>query len=86
MERNFDLSDPTDLEMLNAEFESYSPEDWQEYIDFTLEPDNKKIVSYDERGVLMQMRKKALYKGYPSPKQILWALKIIDKIEEAKEK
>lgn len=85
MARNFDLSDPTDLAMLNAEFESYTPEDWQEYIDYTLQPGNKRKISYDERGCLMTMRKKALYGGYPSPRQILWALKIIDKIEEKKE-
>lgn len=84
MSRNYDLSDPTDLQMINAEFENYSPEEWQEFIDFSLLPENKKIVSYDERGILMQMRKKALYKGYPTPKQIVWALNVIDKIEEAK--
>lgn len=86
MARNFDLSDPTDLAMLNAEFESYKPEDWQEYIDLSLAEGFKRVISYDERGCLMAVRKKALYKGYPSPKQILWALNIIDKLEEAKEK
>ena len=34
----------------------------------------------------MAVRKRALYGGYPSPKQILWALNIIDKLEAAKEK
>jgi hypothetical protein len=85
MARNFDLSDPTDLAMLNAEFESFTPEDWQEYIDLSLEPGYKRTLSYDERGCLMAVRKRALYGGYPSPKQILWALNIIDKIEAAKE-
>lgn len=82
MTREYDLSDPTDLELLKSDFEAFSPEDWQEMIDFSLESDNKKAFSYDERGCLMAARKKSLYKSYPSYKQMIWALKIADKIEE----
>ncbi|MEZ5040235.1 MAG: hypothetical protein R2828_10090 [Saprospiraceae bacterium] len=82
--RNYDLSDPTDLEMLKSDFEVYSPDDWQEMIDFSLADGNKRKVSYEERGCLMVARKKALFNGYPSAKQMVWALKIADKIEEFK--
>jgi len=86
MSRNYDLSDPTDLEMLKSDFEVYSADEWQQMIDWSLEDGNKKVLSYDERGALMTARKKALYKGYPSYKQMVWALKIADKIEEAQKK
>jgi len=84
MAREYDLSDPTDLEVLKSDFEFYTADEWQGFIDWSLLPENKKQLSFDERGCLMTARKKALYKGYPSPKQMAWALKIVDKIEEAK--
>ena len=86
MSRNYDLSDPTDLDVLKADFEAFSSEEWQEMIDFSLLPENKKILSYDERGCLMVARKKAVYKSYPSYKQMIWALQIADKIEAARGK
>lgn len=82
MPRTYDLSDPTDLELLKSDFEAYSADDWQEMIDYSLEPDNKRLLSYDERGVLMAARKKALYKSYPTYKQMIWALQIAEKVEE----
>ena len=84
MSREYDLSDPTDLEVLKSDFEFYSADEWQEFIDWSLLPENKKKFSYDERGCLMTARKKALYNSHPSSKQMVWALKIVDKIEEIK--
>lgn len=84
MPAEYDLSDPTDLELLKSDFDAYSPDDWQSLIDFSLEAENRKKFSYDERGCLMAARKKAMYKGYPSPKQMVWALKIAEKAEELK--
>ncbi|MCO6491207.1 MAG: hypothetical protein J5I98_22515 [Phaeodactylibacter sp.] len=85
MAREYDLSDPTDLEVLKSDFEFYSADEWQEFIDWSLLPENKKKFSYDERGCLMVARKKALYNSHPSAKQMVWALKIVDKIEEIRE-
>lgn len=82
MSRNYDLSDPTDLEVLKSDFEMYSADDWQKMIDYSLEDGNKSLLNYDERGVLMQARKKALYNNHPSSRQMVWALKVADKVEE----
>ena len=84
MSREYDLSDPTDLEVLKSDFEFYSADEWQEFIDWSLLPENKKQLSFEERGCLMAARKKALYNSHPSSKQMVWALKIADKIEEVK--
>ena len=84
MAREYDLSDPTDLEVLKSDFEFYSADEWQEFIDWSLLPENKKQPSFEERGCLMAARKKALYNSHPSSKQMVWALKIADKIEEVK--
>ena len=81
MERNYNLQDPTDLEILKSDFEFYSADEWQEMIDFTMIAAYKRKFSYDERGILMQARKKASYHGHPTSKQMVWALKIADKIE-----
>ncbi len=82
MSRNYDLSDPTDLEVLKSDFEFFSADEWQEMIDWSLLPENKKKFNYEERGVLMTARKKALYNSHPTAKQMAWALKVADKIEE----
>jgi exodeoxyribonuclease V alpha subunit len=58
MSREYDLSDPTDLEMLKSDFDAISADEWQEYIDLTLQDEHKKKFSYDERGCLMIARKK----------------------------
>jgi exodeoxyribonuclease V alpha subunit len=81
MERDYNLQDPTDLEILKSDFEFFSADEWQEMIEYTMIAAHKRKFSYDERGILMQARKKALYKGYPTAKQMLWALKVADKIE-----
>lgn len=81
MIREYDLSDPTDLEMLKSDFEIYSADEWQEFIDFSLQDGNKRKLSYEERGCLMTARKKASYNNHPTSKQMVWALKIADKIE-----
>jgi exodeoxyribonuclease V alpha subunit len=82
MIRDYDLSDPTDLEMLKSDFEMYSANEWQEFIEFSLADGNKRKISYEERGCLMTARKKASYHGHPTAKQMIWALKIAEKIEE----
>jgi len=81
MERNYNLQDPTDLDILKSDFEFYTADEWQDMINLTMHPRFKRKFSYDERGCLMQAGKKALYKGYPTPKQMVWALSIADKIE-----
>ena len=86
MDRSYDLSDPTDLEVLKSDFEFYSADEWQEFIDWSLLPENKKSLSYEERGCLIAARKKAIYNNHPTAKQMVWALKIADKIEEIQKK
>lgn len=86
MATEYDLSDPTDLDLLKSDFEMYSADDWQKMIDYSLEEGNKKLLSYDERGILMQARKRSLYNSHPSSKQMVWALKIAEKVEEHQKK
>lgn len=82
MPRNYDLSDPTDLELMKSDFDSISADEWQEFIDFTLQDGNKKMLTYKERGVLMEARKKRLYNNYPSIRQMAFALEVAEKVEE----
>lgn len=84
MERNYDLQDPTDLDILKSDFEFYTADEWQEMIEFSMLLENKRAFSYDERGCLMEARKKATYNNFPTPKQMVWALKLADKMEEMK--
>jgi hypothetical protein len=62
----------------------YNADEWQKMIDYTLQDGNKRLLTYDERGVLMQARKKAIYNNHPTSKQMVWALEVADKIEAHK--
>lgn len=86
MDNKYDLSDPTDIDILKSDFDFYDADEWQEMIDWSLLPENKRSFTFDERGCLMQARKKSLYNNYPSTKQMVWALKIAAKVEAYKKK
>lgn len=81
----YDLSDPTDIAILEGEYANYSNEDWQEYIDFTWDEANKASFNRAERDCLGRMRNQAGKYRKPSPKDIRYGLSIIDKIESMKE-
>lgn len=83
--RNYDLSDSTDLELLKSDFEAFKPRDWQDLIDFSMDEKNEGKVSYEERGCLISVRKKALSKSLPAYRLMVWALNIADKVEEMME-
>lgn len=79
--RNYDLSDPTDLELLKSDFEAFKPRDWQNLIDFAMDEKNEGKVSYEERGCLMTVRKKTISKSFPPYRLMVNALNIADKVE-----
>lgn len=86
MSQTYDINDPTDLAILGADYEGISDNEWQAYIEFTQQPEYKKQFTFEERGCLMTMAKQAGQYRKPTPKQMLWGMGIVDKIERLKEK
>lgn len=81
MARQYDLNDPTDLDIMRADYERISEKEWQTYIDFTQLPEYKRLFTFDERGCLMRMAKQAGQYRKPADKDIRWGLGLADKIE-----
>jgi len=74
----YDINDPTDLDIMRAQFDMLSHEDWAEYIEFA----EAKSIGYKKINVLKSSSRKAGIAKYLSPKVISWVLDIVDNLEE----
>lgn len=81
MAQQYDLNDPTDLDIMRGKYDEYSQEEWQEYIEFTQLPEQKRSFTFDERGCLMRMSQQAGQYRKPADKDIRWGLSLADKID-----
>ncbi|MBP6236519.1 MAG: AAA family ATPase [Saprospiraceae bacterium] len=81
MAKQYDINDPYDLDIMRAHYDNYSNAEWQALIDFSLLPENTRVLSFDERKCLIRMAQKAGQYHRPADKDIRWGLGLADKIE-----
>ncbi|MFT7588564.1 MAG: exodeoxyribonuclease V alpha subunit [Limisphaerales bacterium] len=74
----FDVNDPTDVDIMRAQFDIISHAEWEDYIERATERD----IGYKNLNVLKSASRKAGISKYLSPKVIVWVLSIIEKLEE----
>ncbi len=74
----YDINDPYDIATMNAKFDGYSEDDWENYIELA----EQKNFDFRSVGQLKTALKKARLSKYLSPKQIVVALSIVDKLDE----
>ena len=74
----YDINDPTDLDIMRAQFDIISNGEWEDYIDIAL----AKNIGYKKISVLKTAARKAGISKYLSPKVISWVLSIIEQLEE----
>lgn len=75
---DYDINDPTDMDIMRGQFDRISHDEWDEYIEFAVE----KNIGSKRINVLRSSSRKAGISKYLSPKVIHWVLSIIDQIEE----
>jgi exodeoxyribonuclease V alpha subunit len=75
---NYDINDPYDVELINAEFDGYSEEDWDRYIELSKE----KKFAFKSVGMLNTARKKARLSKYLSSKQIVLMLSLVEQLDQ----
>ncbi len=63
---DYDLQDPTDLDIMRGQFNMYTAEEWQEYIDLAEE----RGMGYKNINILNTAQRKAGIAKYLSPKVI----------------
>ena len=74
----YDINDPTDLDIMRAQFDMYTREEWDEYIELAEE----KKLGYKNVNMLKSASRKAGIAKYLSPKVIAWVLSLVDRMEE----
>ncbi len=74
----YDINDPTDLDIMRAQFNMITHEEWDEYVEIAEE----RKMGYKNINILKSANKKAGIAKYLSPKVISWVLDLVDKIEE----
>ncbi len=77
----FDINDPTDLDIMRAQFDMISHEEWEDYINIAEE----KEMGYKNVNILNTALKKAGLAKFLSPKVIVWILSLVEQLDEEKE-
>lgn len=77
----YDLQDPTDLDIMRGQFNMYSADDWQEYID---EAEERQI-GYKNINILKTAQRKAGIAKFLSPKVVNWVLSLVDQLDAEEE-
>lgn len=73
----YDLTDPTDVDIMRGQFNMYSADDWQEYIELAEE----RNIGYKNINILKNAQRKAGIGKFLSPKVINWILSLVDQLD-----
>ena len=74
----YDINDPTDLDIMRAQFNMISHEEWDEYVELAEE----RKMGYKNVKILKTATRKAGIAKYLSPKVINWVLSLVDQIDD----
>lgn len=73
----YDLNDPTDVDIMKAQFDMYTAEEWEEFI--KLAEEDK--MGYKNINILKTASRKAGMSKYLSVKVINWVMSLVEKLE-----
>lgn len=73
----YDLNDPTDLDIMRGQFNMYTADDWEEYIELAEE----RKIGYKNVNILKSAQRKAGIAKYLSAKVINWVLNLVDQLD-----
>ena len=77
----YNLQDPTDLDIMRGQFNMYTADDWQEYIEVAEE----RSIGYKNVKILKTAQRKAGIAKYLSPKVINWVLNLVEELDMEEE-
>lgn len=77
----YDLNDPTDVDIMKAQFDMISIAEWDEYIELA-EADK---MGYKNINILKTASRKAGMSKYLSVKVINWVMSLVDKLDYEEE-
>ena len=74
----YDINDPTDLDIMRAQFDMITHKEWENYIELAEE----RNIGYKNINIIKSASRKAGISKYLSPKVINWVLSLVDQLEE----
>jgi len=74
----YDINDPTDLDIMRGRFNMYTADEFEEYIEIAEE----RGLSYKNIKILKTAQRKAGIAKYLSPKVIKWVLSVVEGLDE----
>jgi hypothetical protein len=74
----YDINDPTDLDILRAQFDIISNNEWDEYIQIAEE----RNIGYKNINILKSASRKSGMAKYLSPKVLLWVSNLVERLDE----
>ena len=74
----YDMNDPTDVDIMRAEFDGYTADDWEEMMEVA----ESFSMRRKEIGMLRTALRKAQMGKYLSIKQIYFILQVVERLEE----
>lgn len=77
----YDLQDPTDVDILRANFDIISRSEWDEYIALAEE----RNIGYKNINILKTAERKAGISKFLSPKVILWVMNLVERLDADEE-
>lgn len=78
---DYDLQDPTDLDIMRGQFDMHTADDWQEYIDLA----EARQMGYKNINILKTAQRKAGIAKFLSPKVINWILSLVERLDSEDE-
>jgi len=74
----YDLNDPTDLDIVKGQFDMITHEEWEEYIALAEE----RSMGYKNINILKSAMRKAGMSKYLSPKVLGWVMSLTERLDE----
>lgn len=74
---DYNLQDPTDLDIMRGQFDMYTSDDWQEYIELA----EDRGMGYKNINILKTAERKAGIGKFLSPKVINWILSLVEQLD-----
>ncbi len=75
---NYDLQDPTDLDIVRGLFDRITHEEWDEYIELAEE----RSIGYKNVNILKSVQRKTGMAKYLSPKVLSWVISLVERLDE----
>jgi len=77
----YDINDPTDLDIIRGQFNMYTADDWQEYIDEA----EARAIGFKNVNILKSAQRKAGIAKYLSPRVLQWVMSLVDQLDSDEE-